>query len=387
MRERLFALVMSLAVAAGAGVLARSSAAEPEGLGPQVAASSASSPLAPLDPSTLRRAEAIVRQHVAIDAHAHDPFKPASPVFPRQVTLPMMVQEKLGGLVQTVPFSPLPSERPVETILADLRRVKAELEADGRVALALTSADFARIRRTGRPAMMLGVEYFQGLLEARVETLETYYREGVRIVGLSHNGKDVVTDGEGASRTLTAFGRQVIATMNTLGIACDVTHVPDTIRRQVIAASRAPILLSHSAALTLVPSPFNVADDTLDQLAVTNGLIGVTFCSEQLSKETFAQKSQVQDPTRLPPARAEDIVDQIDYLRKRVGLDFVALGSDFGGSGRMAPTGLETAGGLPLIAYHMLKRGYAERDIIKVLGGNFVRFMERVERAAASAPK
>jgi membrane dipeptidase len=75
-------------------------------------------------------------------------------------------------------------------------------------------------------------------------------------------------------------------------------------------------------------------------------------------------------------------VDQIDYLRRRVGLDQVALGSDFGGSGRMAPAGLETIEGLPLVAYHMLTRGYSEQQIAKVIGGNFVDFIGRVERAA-----
>jgi membrane dipeptidase len=175
--------------------------------------------------------------------------------------------------------------------------------------------------------------------------------------------------------------------MNALGIACDVTHVPDVIRRQVIAASSAPVLVSHGAARTLVPSPFNVDDDTLDRLAATKGLIGVTLCSEQLSKATLAQSAAVQDPTKLPPARVEDVVDQIDYLVKRVGIDLVAIGSDFGGSGRMAPTGLATVEGLPLLAYHMLKRGYSEQQVEKVFGGNFVEFIGRVEGASSRPPE
>ena len=335
------------------------------------------------DPATWRRAEAIVRQYAAIDTHAHDPYKPISPRWPQQVTLPLMVQERLGGLVQAVPLSALPSERPLETILADLRRVKAQIETDDRVMIALTAADFDRGRRLGRPAVMLGLESFYGPLEGRPDTLDTYYREGVRVVGLARGGKDLVTDGEGASATLSPFGREAVAAMNRLGIACDVTHLPDPVRRAVIDASRAPILVSHTAAFSLVPNRSNIDDATVDRVAAADGLIGITFCSEQLSKETFAQRERVQDPTKLPPARVEDLVDHIDYLRKRAGIERVALGSDFGGSGRMAPTGFETVGGLPLVVYHLLKRGYSEREVRQVIGDNFVRFLERVERAAS----
>jgi membrane dipeptidase len=335
-----------------------------------------------LDPVVWRRAEALVQQHTVIDVHAHDPGKPPSSIFPPQVTMTLMVKGKVGGLVQMVPFSPLASEHPADIILADLRRLRSELEKDGRLMLALGSADLARGRDAGRPAVMLGVEYFWGLLEGRLDTLDAYYREGVRVIGLAHGGDDLVTEGEGTSRRLTAFGHRTIAAMNDRGIACDVTHLPDAIRREAIAASRAPILVSHSAAYSLVPSAFNVDDETLDRLAANRGLIGVSFCSEQLSRETLAQKAQIQNPMQLPPARAEEVVDQIDYLRKRLGLAAVAIGSDFGGSGRMAPSGLQTIEGLPLLAYHMLRRGYSEQEVTKVLGGNFVDFMRRVEGAA-----
>lgn len=161
---------------------------------------------ASMDPTAWKRAVEMTRGYVAVDAHAHDPFKPISPRFPQQVTLPLMRGAELGGLVATVPFSQLPSERPIETVLADLRSVKARLEADGSVALALAAADFVRARDAKRPAVMLAIEYFQGPLEGREDTLDAYHREGIRIFGLSGGGKDVVAEGEGAARSLSEFG-------------------------------------------------------------------------------------------------------------------------------------------------------------------------------------
>jgi membrane dipeptidase len=328
--------------------------------------------------STLR-GRALELTRATIDVHSHDPFKPISPRFPQQITLALVARRAVGGLVAAVPFSQLPSEHPFDTILADLQSVRARLQDEGGPTPALRAADLGRAAQRGRPAIMLSIEYFQGPLEGRVETLDSYYREGVRVFGLSHGGKDAVTQGDGATRGLSEFGRQAVAAMNRLGMAVDVTHLPPGVRRQVIEASVAPVLVSHTAAAVLVPSEFNLDDETLALLAARDGLVGVTFCSEQLSKATSAAKATVQDPSRLPPARVEELVEQIDYLRRRIGIEHVALGSDYGGSGRMAPAGLETVEGLPVVAYEMLKRGYTEGDVKQVLGGNFIRYLERVE--------
>ena len=86
---------------------------------------------------------------------------------------------------------------------------------------------------------------------------------------------------------------------------------------------------------------------------------------------------------QLPRASIADLIDQIDYLRKKVGIDFIGIGSDYGGSGRFAPQGLETIEGFPLIIYHLLKRGYKENEIEKIMGLNFIRFYERVEKISS----
>lgn len=338
------------------------------------------------DEALWRKALELKDRLLIVDVHSHDLFKPEETRWPKQVNLSFMKKGGMDGLIQGLPLGPAKTEDPVGMILTSITKLKSDIEADGdHYALALRGGDFEKIRETGRRAVMIGLEYFHGLLGGRLDTLDKYKGQGVAVIGMFHGGEDRLLEGEGDDQKLSPFALTVIFEMNRLGIACDISHMSRPtakIRREVIEASRAPVIISHANAAGLVPDPFNVEDETLDLLAAKGGLIGLTFFSEYVSPECFALKDKIKEPESKPRAKVEEFVDHIEYVKNRVGIEHIAIGSDFGGSGRMAPRELMTAEGFPLIIYHMLKRGYKEEEIAAVMGGNLVKFLEGVEDTA-----
>ena len=125
-----------------------------------------------------------------------------------------------------------------------------------------------------------------------------------------------------------------------------------------------------------------IMDRIIKMMAEKGGVVMLGFFSRYVSKECFEKKLNTLDPKKMPRARIGDLIDHIDYIKKLVGIDHVGIGSDYDGTGRLAPKGLETAEGFPLIIYHMLKRGYKKKEIKKVMGGNFLRLLKKVESAA-----
>ncbi len=319
-----------------------------------------------------------------IDVHSHDLFKPLSPKWSKQVSGELMETGGLDGLVQNLPLEQGRWEHPSEMIHRDVREVRRKLEVDDTIfELARNASDFRRIHSRGKRPVMLGLEYFRGLLEGRVKTLGAYHAEGVRMIGLFSGGLDLILEEDEQQQQLTRFGLDVIERMNQLGIAIDVTHLRDPVRLQVIRASRAPVVASHANAQGIVPSGFNLGDETIDQLAGKGGLVGLTFFSESVSPSCYDKRGEQEDLALKPRARVEELIDHLDYLKERIGIKSIAVGSDFGGAGRLSPKGLETAAGFPLIIYHMLERGYSEEEIAMVMGRNFLAFVERVEAVSA----
>lgn len=197
-----------------------------------------------------------------------------------------------------------------------------------------------------------------------------------------HEGAYQFLEGEGDEQSLSPFGLAVITEMNRLGIACDISHLSwqkGKIPRKVIEASNAPVIISHANAAGIVSDSFNVDDETLDLLMAKGGIVCLTFFSEYVSPECNAVKDSIKEPKNKPRTKVKELVDHIDYLKARVGIEFIGIGSDYGGNGRKAPQELKTAEGFPQIIFHMLKRGYSESEIAAVIGGNFLKFLIGVE--------
>ena len=223
-----------------------------------------------------------------------------------------------------------------------------------------------KVNRAGKIAAILSIEGGEAL-EGDLGVLRVLYRLGVRLLTLTWNQRNQIADGIGESRTgsgLTEFGIKVIDKMNDLGMLIDVSHLSETGFWDVIKRSKAPIVASHSNCYALCPHLRNLKDEQIKALADKGGVIGITFVPNFLTQEK--RKTTV-----------EDVVKHIDYLVEKAGIDCVGLGSDFDGTDGL-PLGLEGVDKIPNITEGLLDRGYKEREIEKILGGNFLRVFKEV---------
>jgi len=235
-----------------------------------------------------------------------------------------------------------------------------------KISLITNYSQIKEINKKKKIAAILSIEGGEAL-EGDLGILRVLYKLGVRLLTLTWNQRNQIADGIGESRTgsgLTELGLKVIDEMNRLGMVIDVSHLSETGFWDVIKRSKAPIVASHSNCYALCPHPRNLKDNQIKALADKRGVIGVTFVPNFLTQEK--RKTTI-----------EDVVKHIDYLVERVGVDYVGLGSDFDGTRRL-PLNLEGAEKIPNITIELVKRGYKEKDIKKILGGNFLRVFEEV---------
>jgi membrane dipeptidase len=272
--------------------------------------------------------------------------------------------------------------------------------------LARTAADVRRIQSRGKIASLIGVEGGHSI-ENSLANLRRLRELGAAYMTLTHSDNvpwaDSATD-QPQHGGLTPFGEEVIREMNRLGMLVDLSHVsPDTMR-DVLRVTRAPILFSHSSARAIADHPRNVPDDVLLAVVRNQGIVMVNFypgfvvpqsarrmteMSEVLRRlrETNATEEEIrkarsrlsaQNP--LVPGTVHDVVDHIDHIVRVAGIDCVGLGSDFDGISTV-PKQLEDVSTYPVITQELLRRGYTEQEIHKILSGNMLRVLAAVERA------
>ena len=269
---------------------------------------------------------------------------------------------------------------------------------------ASSAAGIRRAKRQGKIACLMGIEGGHAI-ENSLLTLRELYRLGVRYMTLTWNNTNDWADagrGEKKHNGLTDFGKDVVREMNRLGMLVDVSHVSDKTMSDALDVSKAPIIASHSSARALSNVPRNIPDDLLLRIAKNGGVIQVNFYSlfvdattvapqdEARSQRLKAQQDAINekykdDPERLaeesdkleaanplPPLPISKLIDHIDHIVKVAGIDHVGLGADFDGANDF-PEGAGDVSMLPNITYELLKRGYGEPDIRKILGENFLR--------------
>jgi membrane dipeptidase len=284
--------------------------------------------------------------------------------------------------------------------------------------IATSAADIRRAKRMNKIAALMGIEGGHAI-EDSLPTLREFYRLGVRYMTLTWNNTNNWADagrGEKKHGGLSPYGRQVVQEMNRLGMLVDVSHVSDDTMRDALDVSKAPIIASHSSARALSNVPRNIPDDLLKRIAKNGGVVSVNFYSEfvdektvgpqsdERSKRLKAQQEEINrkyanDPERLgeesdkleaanplPPLPISKLIDHIDHIVKVAGIDHVGIGADFDGANDM-PEGARDVSMLPNITYELLKRGYSEQDIRKILGENFLRVFAEAERVARSMSK
>jgi len=282
--------------------------------------------------------------------------------------------------------------------------------------IATSVADIRRAKRQGKIAALMGIEGGHAI-EDSLATLREFYRLGVRYMTLTWNNTNNWADagrGEKKHHGLSDFGKDVVREMNRLGMLVDVSHVSDETMSDALDVSKAPIIASHSSARALSDVPRNIPDDLLRRIAKNGGVVQVNFYSVFVDAKTVAPQSAERDaklkaqqaaidekykndPERrgeesdkleaahpLPPLPISKLIDHIDHIVKVAGIDHVGIGADFDGANDM-PEGAQDVSMLPNITYELLKRGYTERDIRKILGENFLRVMAQAERVASKS--
>ena len=312
--------------------------------------------------------------------------------------------------------------------------------APDRIGLALTPKDVYDIANSGRKVALIGVEnaYPVGL---DIENIERFAARGARYMSLAHNGHSQFSDSntgeirEGGMRYggLSELGRQAVVAMNRAGVMIDLSHPSKQATMQTIALSRAPVIASHSSARGLEDNPRNMDDEQLLALKANGGVIQtVAFRSYLNGKKHAAWRSQYDELMRkvgasmnidivadrrqvymmkpddraeylasikpvlarveamqhqlsAPPVDVADLVDHIDYLVAKIGIDHVGISSDFDGGGGVE--GWNDADETFNVTLELVKRGYSEADIAKLWSGNLLRVMGQVQAVAAMIRK
>jgi len=274
-----------------------------------------------------------------------------------------------------------------------------------------TAEEIRKAKKQNKICLLMGIEGGYAI-ENSLYALRNFYRLGVRYMTLTHN---VAHDWADAHRDikhngLTDFGKEVVREMNRLGILVDISHVSEKVMTDVLDITKAPVIASHSGARGVNNHTRNVPDAVLRRLPENGGVIMVVFYPSFLDERTNREENE--RSARLKPqidaireqykndrdtmnraiadleaknpiyiADYKRIVDHIDYIKRVAGIDHVGLGSDFDGVPFLPPP-MQGVEDLVLVTYEMLRRGYTDEEVRKVLGENFLRAFEQAERVA-----
>ncbi len=282
------------------------------------------------------------------------------------------------------------------------------------LAFARTADEVRRAHAQGKIAVLIGVEGGH-MLGNDIRMVRIYSQLGVRYMTLSHFYNDEWADSstdKPAHNGLTDYGKQIVTEMNRQGMLVDISHVSDKTFYDALAISKAPLIASHSSCRALCNHPRDMTDDMIKALAAKGGVIqinyeksfldqaykdagdktgGVVGTIDRLKKECgdddacvlkklVEQEKQATAEGKLPHVSWTEIVDHIDHAVKLVGADHVGLGSDFDGANM--PDGMEDVTHLPQITDALLKKGYSEAEIRKILGENTLRVMAAAEQVS-----
>jgi len=281
--------------------------------------------------------------------------------------------------------------------------------------LATTAADVRTAKKENKIAALMGVEGGH-MIGNDLAVLRTFAALGVRYMTLTHMENNEWADSSTAKpehNGLTDFGKDVVREMNRLAMIVDISHVSDKTFCDVLATSKAPVFASHSSCRALCSAARNMTDDMIRDLAKNGGVIQINYHVGFLSQEfrdyeavhpdaekeineevkkrcgdneacRYVEGDQVvrefMEAGKLPKVDWNLIVEHIDHAVKIAGADHVGLGSDFDGA--VMPIGMQDVTHIPQITDALLKKGYSESDVRKILGENTLRVLSEVQRVS-----
>jgi len=389
------------------------------------------------DAELIARARGIHERVITVDTHvdippnygseAYDPMKPG----PRgqQVHLPTQIEGGLDAtfLIVFVGQGDLGVQGYAKALSDAMIKFSAIHKVTGQMypdqwELARTAADVRRIAAAGKKVVLIGIENGYPMGES-LDLLDVFYDYGARYFGHTHIGHNQLGDSSMAlTRELTepkplhgglsALGKAAVKRCNELGIMNDISHAGKQTALDIIAASKAPVIASHSGVKGVFNHPRNLSDEELLAIKKNNGVAQMvafdTYLRAVPKEKTAATQALwaemgIKDfadlgklsPDQLkiyrakadeielkyPKAGVKDLVDHIDYTVKLIGIDHVGIASDFNGGGGIL--GWDSARETFNVTLELVKRGYTEDQIEKIWGGNLLRVMEDVEKYAA----
>jgi membrane dipeptidase len=295
-----------------------------------------------------------------------------------------------------------------------LQALHEEVRANSNaIEFAYTADDVLRIHRAGKVAALASLEGGH-LFADNLRVLRSLYTLGVRYMTLAHFKTNIYADSmtdEARHNGVSAAGRELIAEMNRMGMVPDVSHISDKAVIDAVAASRTPVIASHSSVKSISPIPRNMPDETMKAVAAKGGVICLNFHAGYLDPRAHdvyirnrparekeiqavlasnaartAKFEQIRRIQRryfdlMPPVAFDKLIEHIDYMVKLMGAGHVGLGSDFDGISGMVPRGMEDVSKYPAIVRALIARGYSDEDIRKVMGMNLIRVLRAAEAA------
>ena len=382
----------------------------------------------PIDPQVQARIDRILKNTPLIDGH-NDIAEQLAENYKRSIEgiasgtdkrqpQPLMTdmarlhQGRVGGQFWSVYINgAITGDAAIRETIEQIDIVRRMIEAYPKdLELARTADDVVRIHKAGKVASMIGVEGGRQI-GGSLAALRQYYNLGARYMTLTHNQTtewaDAATD-DPKYGGLSPFGVQVVHEMNRIGMLVDLSHVsPDTMK-DAIAASRAPVIFSHSSARALVDHPRNVPDDVLRLLPANGGVVMVNFVPDFISNDVWKwsaersaeearlkafhrnSKAEVEAGLKAwdtahprPVVTVSTVADNVEHIVKVAGYDHVGIGGDMDGI-PYTPQGLEGVQDYPNLFAELIRRGWSDENLAKLAGGNVLRALRRAEAVAAS---
>src|SRR3989442_12767150 len=331
------------------------------------------------------------------------------------IDIPRMREGNLGAIFFSIWMaSKIAGPEAVDRALIQIDAVREQVRKHSKdLVLATTAAEIRDAHKQGKIAALMGVEGGH-MINSDLGILRSYAALAVRYMTLTHYGNDEWADSstdKPVHNGLTEFGKDVVREMNRLGVMVDVSHVSDKTFYDALEASKAPLIASHSSCRAICDAPRNMTDQMMKDLAAKGGVVQINYHVGFLSQEfRDAEKANPEinkaisaevtkrcgenegcqlmegdritreyvEQGKLPRVDFSKIIEHIDHAVKVAGVEHVALGSDFDGANM--PYGMEDATKLPKITEALLKKGYSEGEVKKILGENTLRIMKEVKR-------
>jgi microsomal dipeptidase-like Zn-dependent dipeptidase/gamma-glutamyl-gamma-aminobutyrate hydrolase PuuD len=329
---------------------------------------------------TFRLAKKIHERILSIDTHTDTPLYFKNDGFniarreQNRVNLPKMDEGKLDGVYLAAFIGQgardsVSLAKAVQDVTGLIESIHMQVLLNSDLCeLAVTPDDFARIKRSGKKAIFIGIENGYAIGKD-VNSLEKFKQMGITYMTLCHSHDNDICDASTHTRKewngLSLFGEEVVREMNRLGMMIDLSHAGDSTFWDVLKLTNAPVICSHSSARAVCDHDRNLTDDQLRALAQNGGVVQVCFLDMYMRKDKQM-------------ASLTDAIEHIDHIVQTAGIDHVGIGSDFDGGGGIR--GLEAANDLIQITVKLLEKGYSEEAIAKIWGGNFLRVMQAVQK-------